>query len=218
MLGAVGTTVAAPGGAQKVVDAVSNSDPDLLTRLAGAVGGGNVRALGDGANLLGGMLGGSGLSSLVGALSQYAGAPQPAAQSTIGTVVQAAIGTLGQQDPSNWSNPASIAALFGSQKDAIAAALPAEISRALGATGLLAGLGGLGVAAARTAGATASARERAVGRRQGDAPPPTARSRRLRRSRNVVIWVIIALIVIVLAAVWWFMIQNQKAPSRQRRA
>ncbi len=211
VLGAVGTTVAAPGGAQKVVDAVSNSDPDLLTRLAGAVGGGNVRALGDGANLLGGMLGGSGLSSLVGALSQYAGAPQPAAQSTIGTVVQAAIGTLGQQDPSNWSNPASIAALFGSQKDAIAAALPAEISRALGATGLLAGLGGLGVAAARTAGATASAAG------QSAAARATAAANRAQPaasgSRNVVIWVIIALIVIVLAAVWWFMIQNRKAPE-----
>jgi hypothetical protein len=222
VLGAIGTTVAAPGGAQKVVDAVSNSDPDLLTKLAGAVGGGNVRALSEGANLLGGLLGGSGLSSLVGALSQYAAAPQPAAQSTIGTVVQAAIGTLGQQDPSNWSDPASIASLFSSQKDAIAAALPADLSRALGPTGLLAGLGGLGAAAARTAGATASGAASAA---QSAASTATAAANRAQQaaqtaqqaaasgSRSFPIWAIIVLIVIVLAAVWWFMVQNRKAPE-----
>ena len=42
ILGALATTAAAPGGAQKLVDAVSNSDPDLLTKLSGAISGGNV--------------------------------------------------------------------------------------------------------------------------------------------------------------------------------
>jgi len=156
ILAALGTTAAAPGGAQKLVDAVSNSDPDLLTKLAGALSGGNTSALGEGATLLGGLLGGSGLSSIANALSQYSGAPATAAQPTIGAVTQAALGALGQQDPSNWSDPSSIAALFAGQKDAIAAALPGEISKALGATGLLAGLGGLGAAAAQRASATAS--------------------------------------------------------------
>ena len=64
VLGALATTAAAPGGAQKLVDSVSNSDPDLLTKLKDAIGGGNVRALSDGASMLGGLLGGSGLSSL----------------------------------------------------------------------------------------------------------------------------------------------------------
>ncbi|HVP99099.1 MAG TPA: DUF937 domain-containing protein, partial [Roseiarcus sp.] len=73
VLGAFATTAAAPGGAQKLVDAVSNSDPDLLTKLAGAINGGNRAALGEGANLIGGLLGGSGLSSLAGALSGYSG-------------------------------------------------------------------------------------------------------------------------------------------------
>ena len=99
--------------------------------------------------MLGGLLGGSGVSSIAGALSQFSGAPPAAAQAAIGAVAQAAIGTIGQQDPSNWSDPSSIAALFGSQKDAIAAALPPELAKALGATGLLAGLGGLGAAAAQ---------------------------------------------------------------------
>src|SRR5271165_5125517 len=75
ILASLATTAAAPGGAQRLVDAVSNSDPDLLTKLTGALTGGNTGALAEGANLLGGLLGGSGLSSIAGALSQYSGAP-----------------------------------------------------------------------------------------------------------------------------------------------
>ncbi len=179
ILGAFATTAAAPGGAQKVVDAVSNSDPDLLSKLTGAISSGNVRALNDGANLLGGLLGGSGLSSMVGALSQYSGATHPAAQAAVGAAAQAAIGAIGQQDPSNWSDPSSIAAMFGAQKNAIAAALPAELSRALGATGLLAGLSGLGAAAqtARPTAASAASRQRAA------RPPPANRRHRPLRAR-----------------------------------
>jgi len=213
VLAAFATTAAAPGGAQKVVDAVSNSDPDLLTKLAGALGGGNIRALGEGATLLGGILGGSGLSSVVGALSQYSGAAQPAAQAAVGSVVQAAIGTLGQQDPSNWSDPSSIAALFGAQKDAIAAALPPEIAKALGATGLLAGVGSVGAAAAQTARATVSS---AAGAASSAATPTSAAASRPQpvaasSSSGFPMWAIIVLIVIVLAAVWWFMSRDREA-------
>jgi hypothetical protein len=219
VLGALATTAAAPGGAQKVVDAVSNSDPDLLTKLAGALGGGNVRALSEGANLLGGLLGGSGVSSLAGVLSQFSGATQPASQSALGAVAQAAVGTIGQQDPSNWSDASSIAALFGNQKDAIAAALPPEISRALGATGLLAGLGSLGAAAAQRAGAEASRAASAASSASATATSAANRAQQAAQqaasssSSGFPMWAIILLIVIVLAAVWWFMTQQQKAPE-----
>jgi hypothetical protein len=96
ILAALATTAAAPGGAQKLADAVSNSDPDLLSKLTSAISGGNVSALSEGANLLSGLLGGSGLSSMVGALSQFAGAPQGAAQSVVGAVAQSVVGTIGQ--------------------------------------------------------------------------------------------------------------------------
>jgi hypothetical protein len=216
ILAAFATTAAAPGGAQRVVDAVSNSDPDLLTKLTGALSGGNVGALTEGASLLGGLLGGSGVSSIAGALSQFAGAPQGAAQSAIGAVAQAAVGTIGQLDPSNWSDPSSIAGLFGAQKDAIAAALPPEIAKALGATGLLAGLGGHAAAAAQTASATysgatsaassaAAATSAAASRAQQAAAAPT--------SSGFPMWAIILLVVIVLAAIWWFWSQSQKAPE-----
>ena len=201
VLASLVTMASAPGGAQKLADAVANSDPDLLTKLSAAISGGNVGALDQGANLLGGLLGGSGLSNLAGALSQYAGAPTGAAQSAIGAVAQAAVGAIGQQDPSNWSDRSSIAAMLGEQKTAISAALPAEVSRALSATGLLAGLGGLSAAAARPAPAPAATARAAP----TPAPPPATPSR-----GGFPMWAIILLIVIVLVAVWWFVSQNQR--------
>ena len=146
ILASLGTAAAAPGGAQKVSDAISMSDPDILTKLSGAITGGNTRFLNEGATLLSGLLGGGGLSSLAGALSQFSGAPHPATQTLLGTTTQAAVGTIGQQDPSNWSDPSAILSMLNSQKDAISAALPPELSKALGASGLLAGLGGAAAA------------------------------------------------------------------------
>lgn len=212
ILASLATTAAAPGGAQKVADAVSNSDPDLLTKLSSAISGGNVSALSEGGSMLSGLLGGSGLSSLVGALSQYAGAPQAAVQPFLGTVAQSVVGTIGQQDPSNWSDASSIASLLGSQKSLISAALPPELSKALGATGLLAGLGGLGAAAAQTATSTVSSASSAA------TSATTAAARRVETaaastSSGFPMWAIILLVVIVLAAIWWFMSQNQKAPE-----
>ncbi len=221
VLGALATTAAAPGGAQKLVDSVSNSDPDLLKKLAGAISGGNVRALGDGANMLSGLLGGSGLSSLVGALSQYSGATHPAAQSAIGAVAQSAIGQIGQQDPSNWSDPSSLAAMFAAQKNAIAAALPPELSKALSATGLLAGLGSLSAAAPRAASATAP---RAASTATAAPPPTSAPASRTpppaptpASSSGFPTWAIILVIVIILAAIWWFMSREQREaePAKQ---
>ncbi len=147
ILASLATAAAAPGGAQKVSDAVSMSDPDILTKLTGAISGGNTQFLNEGGSLLSGILGGGALSSLTGALSQFSGAPQPAAQALLGTVTHATVGTIGQQDPSNWSDPSAILSMLNSQKSAISAAMPPELSKMLGASGLLAGLGGMAAAA-----------------------------------------------------------------------
>ena len=80
ILASLATAAAAPGGAQRVSDAISNSDPDVLTKVGQAAAGGNARFLNEGSTLLNGLLGGGGLSGLVGALSQYSGAPHPATQ------------------------------------------------------------------------------------------------------------------------------------------
>lgn len=222
ILASLGTAAAAPGGAQKVSDAISNSDPDILTKLSSAATGGNTRFLNEGGGLLNSLLGGGGLSSLVGALGQYAGAPQPATQTLLGTVTQAAVGTMGQQDPSNWSDPSAILSLLNSQKGAISAALPPEVSRLLGASGLLAGLGGLAAGATQTAastvssGTTAASSAAGSAARSAEAAARTAQNAASRvpapvpRSSGFPMWAIILIVIIVLLAIWWFMSQEHK--------
>jgi hypothetical protein len=231
ILASLATAAAAPGGAQKVSDAVSGSDPDILTKLTGAITGGNTRFLNEGGTLLSGLLGGGGLSSLTGALSQFSGAPQPAAQTLLGTITHATVGTIGQQDPSNWSDPSAILSMLNSQKGAISAALPPELSKMLGASGLLAGLGGLGAAAAgatQSAASTVSSAATAASSTASSAASSAARSAESAAksaqataarvtapvaaptSSGFPMWAIILIVIVVLLAIWWFMTQNQK--------
>jgi len=227
VLASLATAAAAPGGAQKVSDAVSMSDPDILTKLSGAITGGNTRFLNEGGTLLSGLLGGGGLSTLTGALSQFSGAPQPATQALLGTVTHATVGTIGQQDPSNWSDPSAILSMLNSQKSAISAALPPELSRALGASGLLAGLGAAAAGATQTAASTVSSAATAASStassaassaaRSADAAARTAQTAASRvptppapTSSGFPMWAIILIVVVVLLAIWWFMTQNQK--------
>ena len=212
ILASLGTAAAAPGGAQKVSDAISNSDPDILTKITQAASGGNARFLNEGATVLSGLLGGGGLSSLVGALSQYSGAAHPATQSLLGAVTQAAVGTIGQQDPSNWSDPSAMLSLLSGQKSAISAALPAEVSKALGASGLLASLGAAAAAATRTATSTVSSAATAASSAASSTASSAARSVQAATpsSSGFPMWAIILIVVVVLLAIWWFMSQNQK--------
>jgi hypothetical protein len=227
ILASLGTAAAAPGGAQKVSDAVSMSDPDILTKLSGAISGGNTRFLNEGGTLLSGLLGGGGLSSLTGALSQFSGAPQPATQALLGTVTHAAVGTIGQQDPSNWSDPSAILSMLNSQKSAISAALPPELSKMLGASGLLAGLGAAAAGATQSAASTVSSAATAASSTASSAASSAARSaesaaRSAQAAARVTapvaaptssgfpMWAIILIVIVVLLAIWWFMTQNQK--------
>jgi hypothetical protein len=227
ILASLGTAAAAPGGAQKVSDAVSMSDPDILTKLSGAITGGNTRFLNEGGTLLSGLLGGGGLSSLTGALSQFSGAPQPATQALLGTITHATVGTIGQQDPSNWSDPSAILSMLNSQKSAISAALPPELSRALGASGLLAGLGAAAAGATQTAASTVSSAASAASSTASSAASSAARSAEAAArtaqtaasriptppaptSSGFPMWAIILIVIVVLLAIWWFMTQNQK--------
>jgi hypothetical protein len=223
ILASLGTAAAAPGGAQKVSDAVSMSDPDILTKLSGAITGGNTRFLNEGGTLLSGLLGGGGLSSLTGALSQFSGAPQPATQALLGTITHATVGTIGQQDPSNWSDPSAILSMLNSQKSAISAALPPELSKMLGASGLLAGLGAAAAGATQTAASTVSSAASAASStassaaRGAEAAARTAQTAASRiptppapTSSGFPMWAIILIVIVVLLAIWWFMTQHEK--------
>ena len=127
----------------------------------------------------------------------------------LGAVTHAAVGTIGQQDPSNWSDPSAILSMLNSQKGAIAAALPSEVSRLLGASGLLAGLGGAAAAATQRATSTVSSAATAAtstassAARSVQAAAPS--------SSGFPMWAIILIVIVVLLAIYWFMTRSHEA-------
>jgi hypothetical protein len=188
---------AAPGGAQKLADAVSNADPDLLAKLTSALGAGQLPLLDEGAKALGGLIGADRLTALANALGQHADIPPEAAQSALGAIGQAVIGVIGQQDPSTWSDAGAIATLLAGQRNAVAAALPPALSTVLGSSG---GLAGVTPAAPR---ATAAA---------PPASSPTGQARPASGGLGLPIWAIVLVVIVVLVAIYWFM--NRQKPEK----
>jgi hypothetical protein len=193
VVASLASAAATAGGAQKIADAVSNADPDLLTKLSSAAGAIQNQMMTDGAGKLGALIGANGLSGLAAALSTHSGADQSTARLAIGAVAQALIGALGQQDPSLWSDGGAIGALFASQKNAVAAALSPDLAKSLGASGLLPGLGAAGAAMASSA------------------PAPVSQAR---AASGFPIWAIVVIVLIVLAALYWvFVINKEPKPA-----
>ena len=216
VLASLGGALAAPGGAQKVSDAISNADPDLLTKLSSALGSGQLSVLNEGASALSGLIGARGLSSLATALGQHADIPPEAAQSAVGAVSQAVFGVIGQQDPSNWSDPAAITNFIASQKNSIMAALPPGLSTLLNASGLLAGLGGLGAAAA--AKATTAATSAASSATAAASRAATTASSSVREAESAgsgfPSWLIWLIVLAILAAIaWYFWEKHEEKPA-----
>ena len=211
VLASLGGAIAAPGGAQKVSDAISNADPDLLTKLSSALS-----VLNEGATALSGLIGAKGLSGLASALGQHADIPPEAAQSAVGAVSQAVFGVIGQQAPSNWSDPAAITNFIASQKNSILAALPPGLSTLLNSSGLLAGLSGFGAAAA--AKATSAASSAASSATAAASRAATTASSGVREAESAgsgfPSWLIWLIVLAVLAAIaWYFWEKHEEKPA-----
>src|SRR5215831_17762256 len=140
-----------PGGAQKLVDAVKQQT-GALGNFASMIGGANRSSLIEkGSQMLSSLLGGREQTALVDAVGKYAGLGQSASGSLLGMLAPVVMGTISKEQGTRSLDAGGIANLLASQKDNIAAALPAGFSNLLGGTGLLDSLGG----AARTATAAA---------------------------------------------------------------
>jgi hypothetical protein len=140
-----------PGGAQKLVDAVKQQTGALgsFANMIGASGQSSL--IEKGSQILSSLLGGRDQTALAGAVGKYAGLGQTASGSLLGMLAPIVMGTIGQQQGTRSLDAGGITSLLSSQKDNIAAALPAGFANLLGGTGLLDSLGG----AARTATAAA---------------------------------------------------------------
>jgi len=103
----------AGGGAQALSDAVSNSDPNTVERLRRALVERDLGPLNEGANALAPVLGQAARDRLAASLAEKIDTPVEAAIPALGAVEQAAVAVIGQQDPSLWSDAASISKLLG---------------------------------------------------------------------------------------------------------
>jgi Bacterial protein of unknown function (DUF937) len=147
---------AQPGGPQKLVDA-ARQQSGALGNLANMIGaGGQTSLIENGSQMLSSLLGGRSQTALAGAVGKYAGLAQGASGSLLGMLAPVVMGTIGQQQGTRSIDAGGIANLLSSQKDNIAAALPAGFANLLAGTGLLDPLGG--VARTATAGASQTAR------------------------------------------------------------
>ena len=155
-----------PGGAQKLVEA-ARQQTGALGSFAKMVGdSGQSSLIEKGSQLLSSLLGGRDQTALAGAIGKYAGLGQSASGSLLGMLAPIVMGTIGQQQGTRSLDAGAITSLLSSQKDNIAAALPAGFANLLGGTGLLDSLGGAARAATAAAGQAArvtTSAARAVG-------------------------------------------------------
>ena len=155
LLAGLSGVAAQPGGAQKLVDAVTQQT-SALGSLANMIAGADRSSLIDkGSQMLSSLLGSRDQTALAGAVGKYAGLGQNTSGSLLGMLAPIVMGTIGQQQGTRSLDAGGIANLLASQKDNIAAALPAGFANLLGGTGLLDSLGGAARTATAAAGQTA---------------------------------------------------------------
>ena len=160
LLAGLGGVATQPGGAQKLAEA-AKQETGTLGKFADMLGGGGQsNFIERGSQLLTSLLGAGDQSALANAIGQFARLGQGKSGSLLGMLAPIVMGTIAQQQSPRGLDASSIASLFASQKDNIAAALPADFGKLLSGTDLLNSLGGAarsaGTQATRAAGAAAN--------------------------------------------------------------
>jgi Bacterial protein of unknown function (DUF937) len=207
---------AKPAGAQRLSDTLEQQRPDMLSQITNAIGGPNQKDIADtGYGLLSTLLGGGGSNGLASAVSNFSGVNQNAGKSAIGLLAPLVLGTLGQLKPSGGFDASSIANLFSSQRDQIAAAMPSGLVNTLGASGLLDNLdGGL---RRGTEGATAAA-GRMTGAVRDTAMGASQIAAGATRRPMTTSWPYWVIAVLVLAGLGWYLLANgEKQVAEQTR-
>jgi Bacterial protein of unknown function (DUF937) len=168
LLAALNNTATQPGGAQKLADAAKQQAGSLENFASVLATGGQSSLLEKGTQMLSSLVGGQNQNALTDAVAKFTGLGQSASGSLLGMLAPVVMGSIAQHLGRGF-DANSIAKLFASQKDNIAAALPSGMSSLLSGTGLLNSLGD----AARTATATGSEamREASATRLVGAARP-----------------------------------------------
>jgi hypothetical protein len=138
ILASLASLASKPGGPQQLASALalqkSGGVNDVINALGGA---GQAARSEEGADMLSGLLGGGGLNALTSAIGSYTGMSSGKSETLLGLLGPMVMGALGQQQRTMGLDAGGVAALLGSQKDLIAAALPSGFAAQLRDSGFL---------------------------------------------------------------------------------
>lgn len=133
-----------PKGRDQLATAVRDQDPGLLDNLGAMLSGGQEKSfLEQGTGLLGSLFGQSTLGTLAGAIGKFTGLNQGSSTSLLGALAPVVVGALGQEQRKQELDADGLMRLLNDQKDSISSALPSDLAKELGSTGLLSGIPGL---------------------------------------------------------------------------
>ena len=217
ILASFANLASSPDGARQLSSTLAHQPANGLEQIRNAIGAGQQSAAEGGASLLSGLLGGSGLNALAGAIGSFAGTGANTGKSLLGMLGPVVAGVLGQQQRNNGLDANGLASLLASQKDQIAAAMPSGFAKMLSGTDVLGAFGG---GMRRTADTVAAARSRMAdmaddaAARTGQAAYAASRSASTLSSWPY--WGLAALAALV--GIGWYFLRHPTTPSRSRSA
>jgi hypothetical protein len=127
-----------PGGARHLANAVAQQPSNIFEGLANNLTGSaqTTQLAEKGTGLLSSLFGGGALDTLASTVSKFAGIGEGTTQTLMGLLTPLIMAVLGREQRSANLDAGGLARMLTSQKDEIAAAMPAGLSRLLDASGL----------------------------------------------------------------------------------
>jgi len=138
LLASLADVASTPNGARQLTNTLAQQQAGSLESLKGLIGSAGQNNLAEtGSSMLSGLFGGGALDTIAQSIGKFAGVDGGSSKSLLGMLGPVVLGTLGQQQRSAGLDASGLAALLGSQRDQITAAIPSGLADRLSAAGLI---------------------------------------------------------------------------------
>jgi hypothetical protein len=138
ILSSLADVAATPNGARQLTNMVTQQPPGSLESFKGLLGGSGQSTLAEtGSSMLSSLFGGGAMDTMAQTIGKFAGVGEGTGKSLLGMLAPVVLGALGQTQRSAGLDASGLASLLVSQKDQIAAAIPAGLADQLSAAGLI---------------------------------------------------------------------------------
>jgi hypothetical protein len=138
LLAGLADVAGTPNGARQLGNTLAQQQTGALESFKNLIGGSSPNTLAEtGSGMLSGLFGGAALDTMAQSIGKFAGLDGATSKSLLGMLGPVVLGTLGQQQRSAGLDASGLAALLGSQRDQITAAIPSGLADRLSAAGLI---------------------------------------------------------------------------------